>query len=50
MVAKVENKLIKFSRSFKKNTPIKSANIMLVSRNAVTKAMGACVKAQVTMA
>ena len=35
-------------RSFKKNTPIRSAAMMLVSRSAVTSAMGAWVNAQIT--
>ena len=45
-----ETTLITFSRSLRNRTPINSANTMLTSRSAVTKAMGALVKAQVTSA
>ena len=48
-VEKVEHTLIKLKRSFKKKTPINKAKIILVSLNAVTSAIGACVNAHVTM-
>ena len=47
---KVENTFTKFSGSFRKNTPIRRAKTMLVSRSAVTNAIGAWVKAHVTTA
>ena len=46
----VEITFIRSSLSFRKKTPINSAKTMLVSRNAVTSAIGAWVKAQVTIA
>ena len=46
----VEITLMTFSRSLRNKTPIKSAKTILTSRSAVTKAMGAWVKAHVTSA
>ena len=45
-----ETSFTKLSLSLRKNTPISSANTMLVSRSAVTAAMGACVNAHTTSA
>jgi hypothetical protein len=42
--------LMKLGGSFKKKTPMKKAKTMLVSLKAVTKAIGAFVKAQITSA
>jgi hypothetical protein len=42
--------LMRLGGSFKKKTPMKKAKTMLVSLNAVTKAIGAFVKAQITSA
>lgn len=47
-VVMVENTFARSRRSLRKNTPISSAKTMDVSRSAVTRAMGACVKAHVT--
>lgn len=49
-VANVATSLGRSMRSRKKNTPISRANTMLVSRKAVTKAIGAWVNAQITSA
>ena len=42
--------LMRLGGSFKKKTPMKKAKTMLVSLKAVTKAIGAFVRAQITSA
>lgn len=49
IVMAVEIILAKLILSFKKTTPINTANMIEVSRKAVTSAIGACVNAQITM-
>ena len=48
-VSSVAQTFIRSNRSRRKKTPNNRAKMMLVSLNAVTRAIGAMVKAQVTM-
>lgn len=50
IVSIADTSFTRLRRSFRKKTPINSANTMLVSLRAVTTAMGACVKAHTTSA